>query len=455
MSLGKPLDYYCRPEDNPLRFHLLHVDEGLMVLIVFPNNATMLFDCNIRDDDKDDILAYLSAHIPLRFDPDTKTNTKWIDAFVNSHRDQDHYRGLSYVHEAFPVKSIWDSGQTGATTQDADYQYYMRLRRTLKDKYGKDAVVVPAPSLSPLVTAGMANVYCLCSSKDFGTTRFYESAVEEVWEERAPKIQHTNCIALVIRFGGRSILLPGDTDWKAWKEKIVPNFSASGLLRSNILVASHHGSRSFFTDEQANDSIDPDTNPDDTYVESLDHIKPSITLIPCGTYESQHHPNEDAEKIYKEKTANNQVYTTDDKGSLAGLICDDGKWTITPTRFRPWSNRPGPSFEIECMADSDFLPKTSGSAIKIRIHLKFSVVPNGGLTDPDDKIRVYWEVSNGGINNDHEHQDIYDKEPTARGGKYEFERELVWEGTHLLRCRVKNTVKYFDVTKVFVVNGIK
>ncbi len=455
MSFGKPLDYYCQPENRPLRFHLLHVDEGLMLLIVFTNSATMLFDCNIRDDDKEEILAYLSAHIPLRLDTDTKTSKKWIDVFVNSHRDQDHYRGLSYVHEAFPVKSIWDSGQTGATTQDADYQYYMRLRRTLKAKYGKDAVVVPAPSLSPLVTCGMASVYCLCSSKDFGTTRFYESAIEEVWEERAPKIQHTNCIALVIRYGGRSLLLPGDTDWKAWKEKIVPNFSASGLLRSNVLVASHHGSRSFFTDEQENETIDPHANPDNTYVDSLDHIKPSITLIPCGAYESQHHPNEDAEQIYKNKTPYCQVYTTNDKGSLVGMIRDDGKWTVAPTRFCPGSNRPGPSFEIKCMADGDFAPKPSGSAIRIRNHLRFSVVPSGGLTDPDDMVRVDWEVSNGGVNDHHEHQDIYYKESTARGGKYEFERDLVWEGTHLLRCRVRNTGKNFAITKVFVVNGIR
>lgn len=65
------------------------------------------------------------------------------------------------------------------------------------------------------------------------------------------KIQHTNSMVLLIVYAGRKILLTGDSDWKSWKEKIVPNFSKYSINYENtdILVASHHGSRSFFTDE--------------------------------------------------------------------------------------------------------------------------------------------------------------------------------------------------------------
>lgn len=70
------------------------------------------------------------------------------------------------------------------------------------------------------------------------------------------------------------------------------------MVKSDILVASHHGSRSFFTDE-ANDTIDIQKNPDTTYMEAIEHIDPDVTLISCGKYETYHHPNKEAEALYK------------------------------------------------------------------------------------------------------------------------------------------------------------
>ena len=69
------------------------------------------------------------------------------------------------------------------------------------------------------------------------------------------------------------MLLTGDSDWKSWKEDIVPNFNKYKLLRSDILIASHHGSRSFFTDENANDSIDPKKNPDAEFFPRLNFME--------------------------------------------------------------------------------------------------------------------------------------------------------------------------------------
>ena len=65
------------------------------------------------------------------------------------------------------------------------------------------------------------------------------------------KKQHTNSIVLSIEYSGRKMLLTGDSDWKCWKEGIVPTFSGyeHNYENTDILIASHHGSRSFFTDE--------------------------------------------------------------------------------------------------------------------------------------------------------------------------------------------------------------
>lgn len=453
-----PFSYY---EEGPnLKFCLFDVGEGLMQLIVFPDLSVMLFDCNITDENKDQILIILEELIPERYDKESLENRKWIDVFVNSHRDEDHYRGLIEVNTRFPIKSIWDSGQSGATTDSKDYKYYMSLRRAIKAKYGEDSVIIPQPSSSVLKNYGGANIYCLNSSLDYTNLRtFYNfSMYEKLINEnkiRAAKIQHTNSIVLSILYGLKSIMLTGDSDWKSWKDKIIPKFKSSGLLKTNILIASHHGSRSFFTDEQLNDTIDPLKNPETTYIESIEEIKPSITLISCGEYESAHHPNEVALKLYKENTANEQVYTTCKKGHVLGIICGNDKWTVVPNRFKVSSNI-GRNFTIKCEVTykKDTYGLSNNSIAKVGSKLHFTITSNFGITDPYGDVSVIFEVSNGGINSDHEHQEIYYKGSNEKVGKFEFYRDLSYEGKHLLRCYVNNKNKKIKATQIFVVNAV-
>lgn len=445
-----PKKFYIDESKEPLLFHILSVGEGLMILLVFPDKTTMLYDCNVREEDKDSILEYLRKHIPYRYDSEKKENSQYIDIFANSHRDLDHYRGLSFINAEFPIKSIWDSGQAGENTKDADYKYYMQLRRTLIEKYGEESVIIPNPSISPIRTFSSAEVYCLCSSQDF-----IDETEDKIFVKEA-KVQHTNAIVLSIHYGGRSILLTSDSDWKAWKEEIVQNFGSSGLLRTNILIASHHGSRSFFTDETINDTIDPEKNPDTTFIDSINFIRPSITLISCADYEQAHHPNAEALKIYKENTANQQVYTTHEKDSFVGFIDNCGNWTVTPIRFTP-AHSPIVSFDIKCKTklNGSIFQIISNQNIPLESELEFSIESKGGLIDPYESVSVWWEVSNGGINDHHEHQEIYYKGTAEKEGKINFKRLVTYEGKHLLRCRIKNTKKKHDLTRIFIVNGVK
>lgn len=444
----QPLSFYASEESNPIVFHVLNVGEGLMALIIFPNGTTMLYDCNLVKDDKDEILSILKKHIPSRYDTVKQENIQWIDIYVNSHRDLDHYRGLQDIHEKFEIKSIWDSGRTGENTEDADYQYYMRLRRSLIEKYGDNALLVPAPSTSPIKDYGGAQIYCLSSSQEVSEKA---SLLEKA------KIQHTEAIVLSIRYSGRTLFLTSDSDWKSWKEKIIPAFSESGILRTNILIASHHGSRSFFTDEEQNEHIDIDKNPDTTYLEQIDYIDPDIVLISCGDFKQFHHPNAEALAIYKKKASNEQVYTTKEKGHFSGFIDKDGNWTVVPIRFYNRSNSSSLNFSIlcQCKFNEDTLIKKSGDLFPIGSYLQFSLKPQGGLTDPYSDIDVWWEVSNGGICDDQDHQEIYYKGNKEKEDKFHFSRMVSYEGTHLLRCRVYNKKKKIGITRIFVVRGYK
>ena len=217
MELTKPLGYYT--DNTALRFHMLDVGEGLMILIIFPNDQVMLFDCNVTDDNESTILDYLSANIPFKINPATGNTEQFIDVFVNSHRDEDHYRGLKKINAQYPIQSIWDSGQTGATTKSLDYEYYMGLRRRLKEK-DENNLKVLVPTETPVATFNGVEIFCFAGKEDFQSG--FDNGITVF--KAAAKIQHTNSIVLKISYGGRDILLTGDSDWKSWKEKIVPNF---------------------------------------------------------------------------------------------------------------------------------------------------------------------------------------------------------------------------------------
>lgn len=445
--LSSPLKYYC--DENAFRFHVLEVGEGLMILIIFPDNKVMLFDCNVTEDNSESILSYLEDNIPYNYDTDLEEDAKIIHVFVNSHRDEDHYRGLKKVNEKFKIKSIWDSGQSGAATQSSDYDYYMRLRRKLKEA-NSDNLKVLVPTQNPIVNIGGANVYCFSGKEEYQED--YDNSIRIC--EAFAKVQHTNSIVLKIEYGGTSLLLTGDSDWKAWKEKIIPNFL--NKVKSEILIASHHGSRSFFTDEEENETIDEENNPDTTYIDSIDYIDPDVVLISCGDYNTYHHPNKEAMKIYNDKSENCQVYTTKNCGSFAGYIDQYGNYTVVPTKFiesRTASDSYNTAIKCKYNYNGMSYDVSSGTKLNVGGTLKFSVSTSGGILEPFDKVRVRWEVSNGGKWEDSSHQEIFRKGDNENGGKLSFERELSYKGRHLLRCEFYNQNKG-SITKIFDVTGV-
>lgn len=432
----EPVRFYENEKD--LKFYLIDCDSGLMHLIIFPDDTVMLFDCNVTEDNEEKILSFMSSVIPK------KDEKQQIDIFVNSHRDQDHLRGLKEINATYKIKSIWDSGQSGENIDNSDYKYYMYLKRKLKEE-NKNNVCTLIPTNKEVASFGGAEIYCFSAEADFQENYMNKAKM-------STKIQHTNSVVLSIEFAGRKMLLTGDSDWKCWKKGIVPEFSnyAHNYKNADILIASHHGSRSFFTDETLNEHIDEVENPDSTYVESIELIAPKITLISCGDYKTYHHPNKEAVDLYEMWTSEKQVYTTKEYGTFCGIINNNGNFAVIPSKFK---NTLRKGFEIQCNRVSDGKSIKNGEELLVGCTLKFSLLSIGKIINDVDNIKVFWQVANAGVGIDCEHHEIYYKSKKESDGKYHFSRKLVYEGTHLLRCRVVNKTKKFDQTRIFVVKG--
>lgn len=266
-----------------INVHFLDVGQGNMVVAIFPDCKVMVYDCNITDENEDKIFAYLEKIMPKNE----------IDVFVNSHRDADHMRGIKKLHEKYKINTLWDSGVSG-NTEAPEYQEYMDFRRN------------------------MVNRVCEVHSNEYWTGKPFVRILNGKRED----LTDVNAQSIVIHIdnNGCSILLAGDTDAKVWKDYITSE--STSILKSSILLASHHGALSFFYDPTY-------TN---YYTKHLSEINPDMTIISVG--ENPHgHPDKEAIKLY-EKYSNgsdkgNKVFRTDIRGNIKLELKDDGKWILT------------------------------------------------------------------------------------------------------------------------------
>ena len=272
--------------------HFINVGQGNMSLIETSNGKNFVFDCNITDENEDAVLRYVAKQIGW--------NTN-LDAFICSHRDADHIRGVAKLHQFFPIRKIWDSGYPGTSTDTPEYRQYMQLRRkvggVVKEKQKR---------------------------KDFGRTRFrFLSAKDDRLEKNANaqgivlKVEHRSTNGL---FEG-SVMLTGDSDAETWRYAIQKDYDNSDLS-CEILVAGHHGSITFFDDPR-----------DEKYYYE-DHVKamnPAVTIVSVGK-NSYGHPDAKAIELYKKHSRGlnkgNKLYRTDQKGNMNVELKNSGGWNL-------------------------------------------------------------------------------------------------------------------------------
>lgn len=430
--IHQPLSYYISEQDEALKFHILNVWQWSLMLFILPNNQVIVFDCYITQDTEEDIVKYLTKHIPKRLN-DQSQEAQRIDVFINSHRDLDHLQGIKLLNDNFPISEIRDSGQYGATGND-NYNNYMELKRN--------------------VTSQEISQWQFWSLwEDFKITCLNPKEWIDInADDTTDKAQHIKCIVLKIEYASKSILLTWDTWYDVWRDYIIPTYWEN--VKSNILVASHHWSRSFFTDSALNDSIDPEGNPDTTYMEHINLINPDTVLISCGECKEPHNlPNKEAVAIYKEKSSNSQTYQTYFVGHIQWFIKKDGHWSIIPARFSNTRKQSTPShfdFDIICKS-KEWIDYPSNSNIGIWENLIFSLQTKWWLWDVQN-LKAYWEVSNWWFQDHDDHDEIYYKSNKEQVKRSIFERKVSYRWKHLVRCRVSWSSS--DITKIFVVNWV-
>lgn len=271
---------------------VLDVEHGNMVLIRTASGHSIMFDCNVTDENKTRVLREVSCALE---------DIRHIDCFICSHRDADHIRGIKNVNEHFPIRKIIDSGHQGTTENSKEYIDYMNLR---------ERVVFEVAERCDECSFGETNLHILSASD----CRLKQTSNEQgiVLQVEYPSSAYLN--------ESTRVILPGDCSGDTWKNAIL-NDHTYVRIRSQILMAAHHGSRTFF-------EVSGQT---ERYTEHINWISPEVVIVSVGP-NGYEHPHTDAMALYKQHSSGDgfgsHVESTQVRGSMAIRLRNTGQYTI-------------------------------------------------------------------------------------------------------------------------------
>jgi hypothetical protein len=237
-----------------------------------------------------------------------------------------------------------------------------------------------------------------------------------------------------------SVLLPGDSTVNQWRDRIVPNYDEE-LLEADVLVVSHHGSRTFFKKDKD----------DDPYEDAIEAIAPNYTLISVGEDNDYDHPHVDALKLYQEYTGG-AVAQTKLEGSILVKV-EEGEVTLEPSPLDKQVEESKAATKSVSLVLA-LVPRVSLSAVQFNKGTKrpLKVLKSSVSRVPKDEYilftadvqnrpvgsRLEWEVKNWGVDDDAWHSNRYGKDTGGSfdltmgrtDAEHEWTRKTAYTGRH-------------------------
>jgi competence protein ComEC len=254
--------------NHDLRTTFIDVAQGNAALLELPGGSCMLVDGGGFYDNRFDVGSKIVA--PLLWHKKIAT----VETLVLSHPNSDHLNGLLFIARHFHVQTVW------MNREDVANEQYQELLHIISQK---DIRIVGLEELSKPRTINGVRFQVLYPPEDF-----LERKAQDPW--RTP---NNNSLVLKVTFDQVSFLLPGDIEAEAEKELTA---LAGRALKSDILLAPHHGSKRSST---------PDF---------LNFVHPDIAVISAGWKNIFGFPHQEVLKRYQLQGC--QIFRTDHRGAI-------------------------------------------------------------------------------------------------------------------------------------------
>jgi competence protein ComEC len=300
--------------------YILNVGAGSCIVTKHPSGRASMIDINnggeLRDYEyssgaADSVHAALSEAAAAKAELTNPIDwyRHWIGTdlwrFVLSHPDADHMSGLRCLFDGHISPTVfWDLEHSKALADESDYQnanayhdaLWYDLWRTGNAK--PDYAKAWPQRISPLRFA----------SRDFWAQDEIEilSPSRNLLTDRDASHDWNNMsYVLRINYGGRSVLIPGDVEEAGWDDLAAACDDNDVSLKTDVLVASHHGRRSGYPENGV-----------------LAQIDPHAVIVSAGKMDAAH----DAIRRYRDNVEH--VYSTRTEGSLMVRLREDGSLAI-------------------------------------------------------------------------------------------------------------------------------
>ncbi|MDP6683273.1 MAG: DNA internalization-related competence protein ComEC/Rec2 [Desulfobacterales bacterium] len=265
------------------RVTIIDVGQGSAALLELPGGYNLLVDGGgFSDPTAFDVGANIIAPFLWR------KKIKTVDTLVLSHPNSDHMNGLLYIARYFNVKNVWSTGESSSVLN------YHKFRKIIEKKD------IQLTRFKPLLQTQHINgvqFKILYPPSDFINRKKTEK-----WRN-----YNNNSLVLKVRFGSQTFLFPGDIMARAERELV----EISGdELKSRVLIAPHHGSRTSSTDR------------------FLDSVQPEVVIISSGWQNSEYFPHPHTLKRYKKRGY--RIFRTSGDGAVA-MSTDGRSLKIIPT----------------------------------------------------------------------------------------------------------------------------
>jgi competence protein ComEC len=266
-----------------LELTVLDVGQGDSLFVVSPGGKTLLIDGggafggfpgheehNGVDPGEEAVSPYLWSR-----------GFQKLDVVALTHAHQDHLGGLTAILDNFRVARLWIGREVSSPAlgrlEELARKRKIPIEHELRGKFFSwDGV--NGDFLWPLIAP----------------------------EEVAPSAKNNDSLVLRLRYGGRSILLPGDAE-KQVEHEILSENSAQEM-HSDVLKIGHHGSKNSTTSE------------------FLAAVQPRVGIISAGEDNPYGHPN--AELLERLENAGVRILRTDRDGAVH-VLTDGARLEIT------------------------------------------------------------------------------------------------------------------------------
>ncbi len=289
----------------------IDIGEGDSTLLRLPGDQYALIDVfRCEDHGSIDLWRLLDDRLP-----DGGNGKKRLEYLIITHAHDDHIRGLKELVERYDVGEIWAPRYKTEKPLGDKFEEFKEVVES------HDNVVVPQGSRTPIAHLGEdGSVEVRCFSPPG-----YVDVEEDLSEEDAVRYVHEHCGVFRFTFAGISIMFTGDSDLKCW-QRIESYYEGRtdendlGVLESEIVHASHHGSRTFF-------KVSKDDEPS---LDALEAIKPDSVIVSVGEANRHEHPHEDAMKAYRDEVGDDHVLETQHAQTIVVEVEADGNYQLIP-----------------------------------------------------------------------------------------------------------------------------